>query len=629
MALAATTVFELNQGATASNVNAGGFNPSNANMATDLTTDSNTANTASPVASSASYNFVAGDVNHWLYIKSGTNWTPGWYKIASVASNKATLSAAIGAAVQVVNNNFIANTVVGCATVGTPTSGTWTIDYSQTTASPFASTDLASLTGTTNPSTITSVANPFGVNMVGNLIHVTAGTNWTQGWYEIVSVSIITATLDRAVGSSASLTSGTGKVGGAISLGAANDDAVFELALSTSTAASRYFIKGSATYTLGGAVSISAGGGGNTAWPVIHEGYASLRGDRPTGSTRPILSLGSNAFTLASDYSVFSIQYTGSGANTLTTATLSKVFSCKITNTSTTNDQNALNLGSTSNIISGCEMISYRGVACNVSSGGTTVQGCYIHDSNVGVACGVNAMVALDNIIADNVTKAIDLTAAPSSNITIEGNTLYGAENKLGTSITLVTGTVQLRLLNNIIYGFVAGMTAADVSTMGFDDYNNYYNNTADVSDATKWQKGLHDIAVNPSFTNVTQLTGSGASSSTNVLTDAGANFGSVVDNQDFVYLSAGSGTGIALKKYLITAHTTTTLTVSSNITSSGSGSAIAYQVTLGHNFAVGTAMKATGYPGVFSGGLTTGYLDIGGVQRQEAGSGGSFTFGG
>jgi len=168
MALSASTVFEINSSATAGNVNGGGFNPANANMLTDLTTDSNTANTNSPVCSSASYNFVANDVGHWLYIKSGTNWTPGWYQIASVASNKATLSAAVGSAIQVANNRYGTNTAAGCATTGTPTGGTWSIDYSQSTASPFAATDLASSSGSSNPSSITSAGVPFGPQMTGN-----------------------------------------------------------------------------------------------------------------------------------------------------------------------------------------------------------------------------------------------------------------------------------------------------------------------------------------------------------------------------------------------------------------------------------------------------------------------------
>ena len=43
-------------------------------------------------------------------------------------------------------------------------------------------------------------------------------------------------------------------------------------------------------------------------------------------------------------------------------------------------------------------------------------------------------------------------------------------------------------------------------------------------------------------------------------------------------------------------------------------------------DFSVGTNMKAVGWPGVFPSGASTGYLDIGAVQRQEAGGGSSGT---
>lgn len=45
--------------------------------------------------------------------------------------------------------------------------------------------------------------------------------------------------------------------------------------------------------------------------------------------------------------------------------------------------------------------------------------------------------------------------------------------------------------------------------------------------------------------------------------------------------------------------------------------------VTTG-NYAVGTAVKATGSPGAFRGTATTSYVDMGAVQRQEAGGGGA-----
>ena len=46
-------------------------------------------------------------------------------------------------------------------------------------------------------------------------------------------------------------------------------------------------------------------------------------------------------------------------------------------------------------------------------------------------------------------------------------------------------------------------------------------------------------------------------------------------------------------------------------------------------DFSIGTALKAAGFPGAFQGATSTGYLDVGAVQRQEpaGGSGGSFTF--
>src|SRR5712692_3833129 len=125
---------------------AGLFNPDNANFLTDLAATSGT--TTAPVVTSASYNFVAGDVGAWVYVKSGTNWIPGWYKISSVASNAATLDATLGhaclAKANVSSNMVFAglSTANGCATAGSPTGGTWSIDYSQQNASQFNGTDL-------------------------------------------------------------------------------------------------------------------------------------------------------------------------------------------------------------------------------------------------------------------------------------------------------------------------------------------------------------------------------------------------------------------------------------------------------------------------------------------------------
>ena len=177
MALGANTVYQLNASATASNVNGGGFNRSNANFITDFTTDANTGNTASPVISSATYNFVAGDVGAYVWVISGTNWNSiSAFPIVSVASNKATLNAAAGAGFKLntTTNMYEPTTVVGVSTVGTPTNGTCGIDYSYLTTAVV--NGLTDLTCTAASTTVTSASAPFRRSMVGNIMHNTALT---------------------------------------------------------------------------------------------------------------------------------------------------------------------------------------------------------------------------------------------------------------------------------------------------------------------------------------------------------------------------------------------------------------------------------------------------------------------
>lgn len=612
MALSASTVFEINSGATASNVNGGGFNPANANMLADLTTDSNTANTNSPVCSSASYNFTATDVGHWLYIQSGTSWTPGWYQIASVASNKATLSAAIGQAIQAALNRYGTNAAAGCATVGTPTSGVFTIDYSQSTASPFASTDIALVTNTT----ITSSTNPFTAVMVGNLIHFTAGTGFTVGWYEIVSVSVVTATIDRAAGT-APLTNGTGKVGGALSLGSA-DDAVFELAVASATTSARYFIK-NGTYTIGGAVAVSISG--NASWPIIWEGYASTRGDRPTGSTRPTLAFAANTCTLGGTADYISLRFTTTDTAGVVMGSLNKIINCRFLNSSTTADRIALT-NAANGYIFGCEIISYFGTGLSFTSTGV-IENCYIHDCKKGtIVNGITAVIS-GCIFSCFSSKAIEVTGNPV--LYLFNNTFYGTEAKAGTGVDILTGSRIVRGLNNIFYGFTAGISSADVQTAGSMDRNNFYNNTNDINDATKWQKGPNDLALDPTFTSVTQRSGSTATTTAgNHLVQSGATFQTwgVTASRDYVYISAGTGVTAGIYG-ILSVDSETQITADITLAANATADKV-WSITTGRDFGIGTNLKAQGFPGAFPAALTTGYLDIGAVQRQEAGSSGS-----
>ncbi len=344
MAIAAGVIWEVQTGGS-DTACSGGFNPANASMATDLTTDSNTGNTASPVVSSASYNFAAGDVGHWVFIKSGTNWIPGWYKIASVASNKATLTATIGSAVlyKAISGgptqlNFAVTTAVGVATVGTPTSGTWTVDYSQSTTTRFAFTDLATVTTTT----FTSAAKPIGKNMVGNIVSITSGTGWNVVSWEVSSV---TGTTGTATGFSSGSTiathpstGGTGSLGGAY---ASPGEAA-----SLKVASNMVFLQ-SGTYSIASATPNVATGivsdnGGANGLPGVWEAYQTIRSDR---AARAVLQVAGGitsvtVFALTVNHSVIvGIEVDGQSNSTVrgfsiggSTAALNTLMRCKALN---------------------------------------------------------------------------------------------------------------------------------------------------------------------------------------------------------------------------------------------------------------------------------------------------------
>lgn len=483
-------------------------------------------------------------------------------------------------------------------------------DYSQQDAAQYNFTDLAATSATGASPSVTSASHNFVAADVGNLIHITAGTNWTVGWYQIVSVAANAATLDRACASVASPTAGTYYVGGAISLGTSgtHSDSVFFAAPQPGNTIHMKL----GTYSPPNA--LSAGTAGTTANVTKLIGYQSARGDTPTtAATRPTMNSGANGMTFAASWEVRNVNFTNTATNSVTTGNNSKFINCRAINSGTTTSQNAF-VTSNQAILFNCEAISYRGNGISTSSNTfVTIDSCYIHESDIGITCGITGsqVSVLNCIIEGCVTKAINLSGAITGRALIRGNTLYGAENKRGTAVSIATGSNNISLINNIIYGFTTGVSHADAQTIGFDEYNNYSNNTADVSN---WTKGSTTLALAPSFTSMTQLTGTAATTSASILTDGAASFTNVVDGQDFLYLV--SGTGITAGMYKITAHTATTLTVDIAPGTSAVADKV-YSIGLGHNFTIGVNLQAVAAPGTFQAGLTVDYTDIGAAQRR------------
>jgi hypothetical protein len=284
MALSARCTCEVRT--TGSDSNAGGFSPQAfaANFLTDLTASD--ANTDSPVVSSATYTFVTGDVNDWLFVSSGTNWRQGFYQITAVNAGAATLNAAVGAALHTVVNSarYRINTTAGCATVASPTGGVCALDASQRDAAKYTGTNLA-----VDATTATDVT-PDGVTPskihVGNLINITGGAGFTAGVYEITNIVSGKWRLDRAPAAT-STSGGTWNYGGAVATPG------FGGTIAQSSGflwirAGTYLVTSASVQVSGGCVFL------NGARYV--EGYSTLRRDR---AARPIVrASGISTFSL-------------------------------------------------------------------------------------------------------------------------------------------------------------------------------------------------------------------------------------------------------------------------------------------------------------------------------------------
>ncbi|MDI6732310.1 MAG: right-handed parallel beta-helix repeat-containing protein [Planctomycetota bacterium] len=493
-------------------------------------------------------------------------------------------------------------------------------DYSTQNAAQWTATDLACTTPST---TVTSATGGFTSAAVGNVIHITAGTNLTIGWYEITAFTDAnTLVLDRTPAPSLSGSAGTFYIGGALNVGGSLEDDFFEeiSGANTTDGVTVYFYNNNTTSTVTFTPSeiINIAGTGGTTAPIRIYGYKTTRGDNPAGNSRPTIACGANSFTSSTNFDFYNLQLTGTASYLFSAGTNSKTVNCKFTNSSTTAGRAGLSQATFTNLLLlDCELISYRGRGLDIT-GSLNIHliGSYLHDSDIGfrwTGTGAGTPAIINCIFDSHVTAAIQMTAASTSNLIVEGCTLYGSENTTGTGISLAAGQSNARFVNNIIYGFATGASHGTAGqTVTYDDYNDYFNNDTDVSNVTK---GDNDLALNPTFTSVAQVTGTTATYAGSTLTDAGANFNNVVNSQDFIYIV--SGTGVTAGQYLITSHTQTTVTTDLDA-GENTAANIVYQVTTGRNFAIGTNLKAEGFPGAFQAALSTGYKDIGAVQRQE-----------
>lgn len=484
------------------------------------------------------------------------------------------------------------------------------LDYSQ---QPTAQYTLTGVTGVALSDTVASAS--ASSDMVGNIAYFVSGTNFIMGFYEIISVVAgVSIRFDRAVVGASNGTSGVINIGGSFKIGGTQDDNFFEAI----TGGNIVWIK-SGTYTPGMNVSVSSAASTSTN-PSFIIGYDVTRGDNPTGSGRPLIMATAMSFGQYQNLYYLSIQGTVSGICSLSTG--GKIKCCKVYNSSSTPNRTALTLG-TDGMAIGCEVICVNGTAISLNSTSKAI-GCYCHDSNVGFAIASTRVNVSECITHATRTAGINNTTFSTSNV-FKNITMHGFATPRANTYGLLIGAtpVNVHTMSCIITGQavgISGTTSQKYSNAGC--FNIFYNNTAnaalytlDVSDQT---------GLDPAYGDVSEISGSTATSAGSVLTDSSADFTSVVDGEDFLHIF--SGTGVTVGVYPILSHTATTITsLGANPLGTSSAGNIVYTITHGRNFAISSALKAEGFPSLFYGSNTTSYIDPGAVQRQEpTGGGGS-----
>jgi hypothetical protein len=369
-------------------------------------------------------------------------------------------------------------------------------DYSQQDTYQSSGAALSSTNGNVSTAAVTASGYTFNTtNWVGNVIHVTAGTNWTQGWYVIVATDTLGLVLDRAVGTAASLTNGTFYIGGACSMNSTVDDDFFEQLVAGNTV----WVK-SGTYTMGEQIQM-----GNDATVAINTniiGYNTTRNDKPSIDNAPIFNFGANGAQFGDYVNQKYMSYTGTAVTMLTGGAGTTFMNCRFRNTSASAGREAIRTGGTNSIIYS-DARSDNGMAVYALGAQSSMIGSFVHDSNNCLGLGGADYGTYVSNIFDNCTSSGVITAAAAISHKFIGNTFYGAETPAGTGVQF-TGTTNLYntlFLNNIFYGWnraIENGGGAQFDGIYFDN-NAWYNNNTNIYGGLTGDSNA--ITTNPTFT--------------------------------------------------------------------------------------------------------------------------------
>ena len=376
-------------------------------------------------------------------------------------------------------------TAAGGAGFKTGASGT---DYSQQDAVQITRTDIV-IDATTNTK-LTSAATAFTSAEVGNVINITSGTGFTAGRYEIVSEASGVVTCDRAVGTTSS-TGGNGNVGGAMTFIDANIDDV-----NVMEPGQTMYIANDATHTLTASVSLSAGAAGTLSDPIRVIGYDTTRGDNPREGSRPLIACGAYTMDWVANWYQSYLEYTTTTSTGVQLYADFVVDACKVNNSSgTSNRTGFIDSYAANGIYRNCEAESVNGRAFQIQGFGNywLVDTCYAHDSESGIYYTTSAPLTIKSCIIDTCTAGLEMTSSSAAFIfNVFDTTIYNCTK--GIDVESPRGS----FVGNIISDCTTGIEFVTATNAMAADWNNYYNNTTDVTNMTK---GGNASADNPGFT--------------------------------------------------------------------------------------------------------------------------------
>lgn len=355
----------------------------------------------------------------------------------------------------------------GCFSAGS--TGT---DYSQQDTVQFSGTDL--VVQATN-TFVGSASHPFTSADVGNCLHITGGTGWTVGWYQIKSLNANTVQLDRSP-AAANTTGGAWSEGGAL--------ATLATAAGGAVSSNVIWMK-AGTYNVAATSTLSTSfGGANTTTPDTRlSGYSTTRGDSGTATLQATTS-GITVLTVSGgswnvQNLIIDCQNQASAIGVLVSGATDLLRFSKIKNC----PGGGVNLTGGNAGIEMDEITGNGTYGIQAGSGATNGRILYnfIHDNTATGAIITAGIQVSWNLIANNTGATSDGIAISANAVQILSNTIYGSgRNGINRTNTTYGGTF---IKNNIIAlsgGYGLAFASATGAPPDYDwDGNAFFQNTS------------------------------------------------------------------------------------------------------------------------------------------------------